>query len=213
MAAGNTGNQSGREPDTGLALEEYRILQGKIDKFGEFHFHVRGWTVTLITALLLTTLQSGVSPYALLVGLPLVGIFRLLEAQQTVWQRAFTARLFELERDLRVRSRGVGAPRIARVVGMTASELRRSGPFGWLVLRVRTVFYCAMYLLVATAFLLVKLGAPHRDEFHKIEIVDSRVGAGTSVGVASAREAPPQTPARLRSPEESDTVARPDQTR
>src|SRR4051812_40025904 len=33
-------------------VEEYKIIQGKLDKIGEFRFHVKNWTFTLTLAVL-----------------------------------------------------------------------------------------------------------------------------------------------------------------
>jgi hypothetical protein len=159
-----------READS--TWEEYRLLQGKIDKIGEFHFHIRGWTVTLTTAILLATFPESFPPYAVLVGALLVAVFQCLEAQQTRWQRAFSRRLFDLEEHLRTGSRPHYSPRIAHLVTVTARDLRRGSLSDRLALGAGKLFYTVMYLVVIAAF-VGKLLAPHPDTVQRISIVDS----------------------------------------
>jgi len=116
-------------------LEEYKLVQSKLDSIGGFKFHVRGWSVTIISALVLAALtQSSSSHYArmFLVGLAftLVIFFHSLEEEQESVSRALRQRALRLDREIdRVRrassNRGlVTAPWV--VTPRMASQIRAS---------------------------------------------------------------------------------------
>jgi hypothetical protein len=78
-------------------MDEYKILQDKIDKIGGFRFTVKGWSVTLTTAALAAAGAAKI-PYYLPPGLVLlVVVFFLLEHEQ--WERSlrFGRRASEIE--------------------------------------------------------------------------------------------------------------------
>lgn len=84
-----------------VQLEEYKILQGKIDKIGEFHFKIKEWSITIVLAFVLGTRAfQAPAPY-LLILLPVILVLWLLEKQQTVLQRRFGARALLLEQLIR----------------------------------------------------------------------------------------------------------------
>lgn len=86
-----------------LSWDEYRLLQDKIDRIGDFHFRVKGWLVTLVTGAVVGGLASGIPFWSYLPGLVLVGSFWLVDWQQTRIEEAFIARLEELEFVLKAR--------------------------------------------------------------------------------------------------------------
>ena len=53
----------------GIELEEYKILQDKIDKIGDFRFKIKGWTITLFTGFILGTIASPLPRIAFLFAL------------------------------------------------------------------------------------------------------------------------------------------------
>ncbi|HEV2331140.1 MAG TPA: hypothetical protein VGY56_20345 [Verrucomicrobiae bacterium] len=72
-----------------LLLEEYKIIQGKIDKIGEDKFKVRSWSFTLLTGGIAITKFSGASdsdlpigPWTFLLFLPAIAAFHLVECRQ-----------------------------------------------------------------------------------------------------------------------------------
>jgi hypothetical protein len=82
-------------------MDEYKILQDKIDKIGGFRFTVKGWSVTLTTAALATAGAARI-PYYLLPALILfVVVFFLLEHEQWELSRRFGRRASEIEEALR----------------------------------------------------------------------------------------------------------------
>jgi len=72
-------------PDDPL-LEEYKILLPKIDKIGDYRFIVRGWSATIVLGLLFGSSAANVPPYIVLLALPIVGLFYLMEANQNAQQ-------------------------------------------------------------------------------------------------------------------------------
>jgi hypothetical protein len=78
-------------------MDEYKILQDKIDKIGGFRFTVKGWCVTLTTAALAAA-GAGKIPY-ILAPLPilLVLVFFLLEYEQWELTLRFGRRAAEIE--------------------------------------------------------------------------------------------------------------------
>lgn len=112
--------EGGRLPSADdVKLEEYRLLQGKLDKIGEFRIQVKSWVVALASAIAFVGLTSDVPPIAMFMSPLFVVAFWLLEEYERLWGRAFSRRLAELESDERV-------PHIARIVRSVGGEARRS---------------------------------------------------------------------------------------
>jgi hypothetical protein len=71
-----------------LLLEEYKLIQGKIDKLGEDKFKVRNWCFTVVTGALAVaklsgSLDSGEAAYILLFFfIPAIAAFQLVELRQ-----------------------------------------------------------------------------------------------------------------------------------
>jgi len=63
-------------------LEEYRLVQGKIDKIGEFRFIVRGWAVTLAIAVVATAELAKLHPIAMLLAILALGVFAAAERRE-----------------------------------------------------------------------------------------------------------------------------------
>lgn len=111
-------------------LDEYKILQDKIDKIGAFRFTIKGWSVTAVIAAPLATSSKGLATTLIIsVGLVLMLIFFfLLEYEQVMLSRLFGNRAGRLEDAFRGISRGKGEQvQRALPVPYTAHELVLSG--------------------------------------------------------------------------------------
>lgn len=122
-------------------LEEYKLLQSKIDKIGEDRFKVRTWSVTLTMGLLLgAKISSTLSPAALSFAFLTVIMFHLVEHKQRGLGRKLGDRALKLEALIRNRaqasSSGSGTaqehyPEIAvSLRSRTSAEYKRSISWG-----------------------------------------------------------------------------------
>jgi hypothetical protein len=87
-----------RAPKDDSPLEEYKLLLAKIDKLGDYRLTIRGWSATIILGLLLGGSIASAPGYILLLALPIVAIFYLMEAHQNDLQTALQKRAASLER-------------------------------------------------------------------------------------------------------------------
>jgi len=82
-------------------LEEYKIIQSKIDKIGEFQLKVRSWSITLEIALLGAIFTEKVPPelfyWAILFIVLIVFIFHFHEQEQREIQSYLSERVFPLK--------------------------------------------------------------------------------------------------------------------
>jgi hypothetical protein len=78
-------------------LEEYKIVQVKIDEVLKSQFQVRSWSVTLLTAAVFGVVGTGRSPLWLVFSLPVVLIFQLLDLRQKWFRKTLAARAADLE--------------------------------------------------------------------------------------------------------------------
>jgi hypothetical protein len=98
--AGERGNVDAH--DTKWLLEEYKIVQAKIDKLGEDMFKVRSWCITLFTGVAAgAKLSGGLSPGLIAMLLPLVIAFQLVEYRQRQISRRSVKRARNIEALLR----------------------------------------------------------------------------------------------------------------
>ncbi|WNM58752.1 hypothetical protein [Candidatus Nitrospira allomarina] len=132
--------------------EEYKILQDKLDKIGDFRFKVRGWTITVISAVVTGGFIGNMTPFFLILPLLLVFIFQLLEKNQDIWQEAFSKRVFRLERQISRKPNE--SPRIARSIRERHSEVKHGGWFDKLALYAYPNFFIGMYFLIILVLLL-----------------------------------------------------------
>jgi hypothetical protein len=92
-------------------MDEYAILQGKIDKIGGFRFTIKGWSVTAVIAIsaAAATAKSLLTVIALSVGLSfMLWFFFLFELGQVRLSRLFGNRARELENCFYVIDRNSG---------------------------------------------------------------------------------------------------------
>jgi len=166
---------------TNTLLEEYRIIQNKIDKIGEFEFKVRGWAITLESALIISLMTGkiplGLSWYLFLLMAIIVLIFQFLEEKQREIKRALVSRVFIIEKaidrivvnrsesrkkknaiDRNVFDKLKGSPRIA-VTLRNYGRRRSANAFKRMFTFKTHVFYYAQYFVILT--LLVSFLAYH----------------------------------------------------
>ena len=160
------------EPGTDRLWEEYKLIQAKIDKIGEFQFKVKSWSATLLGAVLFGGAATSRFPVALFCALILTIMFHLSERRQRQLSQRLGRRASALERafselppipDIRLWERIqrripslYSVPGIASsIVGDKDEKWNSKWLWGdwksitrWLVARSDDVFYCAQYLLV-----------------------------------------------------------------
>jgi hypothetical protein len=96
---------------------EYEIVQDKIDKIGAFRFTIRGWTVTLVTGVIVAVANTRFfSPFAPLFLLVLLYIFASIERKQNRNQEILEDRAFEIEVEWRRSNSGYGRGQDAQVM-------------------------------------------------------------------------------------------------
>jgi hypothetical protein len=105
-----------------LLLEEYKLLQDKIDKIGAFRFTIKGWAVTAtVGALVAIASGKGFSPSASSFAIDVLLLFFFFFEREQVnlgWVFNNRVRQIEVQFDRRRRARGVrttfSTPNIAR---------------------------------------------------------------------------------------------------
>lgn len=153
--------------------DEYKLVQEKLDKIGEFQFKIKSWSATLLGAVLFGGAAYSRIPAALISALVLAAVFQLVETRQHRLRKALGRRALTIEHAFRhfpliadsehwksaiqrnpsIRS----VPSIARSMGGSLAVpiyrnwilkclMRLVEP---LVLRANNVFYWAQYLLLA----------------------------------------------------------------
>ena len=80
------------------SMEEYIILQDKIDKIGDFRFRVKGWTITIMIAVLFTGFTSSAPSWVILFAIPMIFLFQTMEGYQDLLSGAYSKRIFVLEK-------------------------------------------------------------------------------------------------------------------
>lgn len=145
-------------------LEEYKIVQIKIDEVLKSQFQVRSWCVTLLAAAVFGILGTGRSPLWLAFALPIVGMFQLVDWRQKWFRQTLARRAMNLEsginllgllikgfdpdeRKLWARLRKQvpdlrGVPGVARVLAQENTKL------DWVRSHAETFFYCIQYALI-----------------------------------------------------------------
>ena len=150
--------------------EEYKLIQGKIDKIGDFQFKVKGWSATLLGAVLFGGVATSNLRSALLGGILIVIMFHITETRQRWLGKRLGRRATAIEqvlrefspisdeqiwKDVQRRHRSMRfAPAVARTMADRTPELRSPNNrlmqvVGWFVMQSNDVFYWAQYLLLA----------------------------------------------------------------
>lgn len=151
--------------------EEYKLIQEKIDKIGEFQFRIKSWSATLLGAALFGGVQTSQLPVALSCATVVVIVFHLAERRQRALSKIFGIRAFVIERAFEEFPPIADAARWARVqkavpsmrsapgialrISQEAKRWRNVKKFSgeWFVIHSDDLFYWAQYALVALVLL------------------------------------------------------------
>lgn len=86
--------------DASRHWDEYKLLQEKLDRVGDFRFRVKAWLVSLVTAMVVGASLLKLPSVGFL-GLPIIGLFWMMERYYDVLQSGLSKRLNVLEPILR----------------------------------------------------------------------------------------------------------------
>jgi len=103
-------------------LEEYKLLQSKIDQVLTSQFQVRSWSVSLLTGFVLGVFATHTSPLALLIAVPIILTFQLQDKRQEWFRKSLSRRAADLESGINL----LGLP----TSGFSPTDLKR-----WAALR------------------------------------------------------------------------------
>lgn len=171
-------------------IAEFELLQGKIDKMGDFAFRVKAWSISLTTAIVVGSVSSQIPPVATLVGLLGIVGFAIVEKQQLIWKSAFQARCRVIDDKIRkdsIRSDPNSAKDWAKAISSgppqslvhaidLASRRLQKNWLGWVYLNATNIFYWGQVLLVLfITICMSKMGSTKK--------VDQRVEVYGSVSV------------------------------
>ena len=98
-------------------LEEYKLIQSKIDKVLESQFQVRSWSVSLLTGFVLGVFATHISPFTLLIAIPIIWTFQLQDRRQEWFRKTLSSRAADLESSINL----LGLP----TSGFSAIEIKR----------------------------------------------------------------------------------------
>lgn len=177
-----------RDAERLLLLEEYKLIQGKLDRIGDFRFRVKQWAITLVLGLIVGGAASPNVPgyLILVVGLLLASGFAVVEVFYDRQHKVLGARARHIERLFaKKKARGpsglrwitthvtisANSPALAASVLDEDKRYRRRTPRrAWLVSRPSLVFY-GILLCILMGFALWKgifqqgRSAHHSEEF------------------------------------------------
>jgi len=153
--------------------DEYRILQEKIDKIGDFRFRVKGWSVSIIVAVMFTGFASKVPPWSMLMAIPLIFLFQSVEAFQDRNQGAYVERVRVIEGVLnrKPRSGKIQTPCIGRTIGRAFGRAKKSEP-PWqrLLVGASIRFYWLLYVIIIVGFFLKVLNVSNAGPSNLIQL-------------------------------------------
>jgi hypothetical protein len=147
--------------------DEYKLIQSKIDKIGEFQFKVKSWSVTVLGAALFGGAATSRFGTALSCALVVAVLFHLSERRQRSLSKRLGRRALAIEHALtdfppstdrsrwQATQRRIPAMRfVPGIAGAMSRERRRwedrESTFRWLVIHSDDVFYFVQYALLAT---------------------------------------------------------------
>jgi hypothetical protein len=123
-----------------IRWEEYKVIQDKIDRIGDFRFRLRSWMITLVAAAAAASRPAKLPPEVFILGFVVILTFYRLEAVQSRWERALGNRAGLLEAELRS---SYGAPGIVNTLFFAS----RTARYRKILLADRGIFYGLMYLI------------------------------------------------------------------
>jgi hypothetical protein len=184
MASVSNPNLGDAESDLVARLvDEYKILQDKIDKIGAFRFTIKGWSITVIIASIFAGSTTKEVPrwfWAISLIVFLI-VFFLYERQQTNLSYRFGRRVLAIEdvlsRLLRNRAHASQntfvassflslhfVPGIGHLGGRTGKKRGSSRNFLRTCIEADLVFYLVQVAVVVVAFVFGSGGAPPKDQ-------------------------------------------------
>lgn len=200
-----------------ILFDEFRLIQDKIDKIGNFHFTVKAWAISLTTAIIAGGVLEKIPPTLVPLGLLAIAGFWLLEEYQSVWQRAFQNRCREIDTQLRLldikrwRQRATGwsknektgpSQSLVHAIDLAAREKGSCRCLRWLVMRASGTFYWILIFLVAASTVLLSW-APNRKSSQSVSVqIDSATEGAVSVRTKSPQGAHERGGDSLLSPNE-----------
>ncbi len=157
-------------------LEEYKLVQTKIDEVLKSQFQVRSWSVTLLTAVVFGILGTGRSPLWLIFALPIVGMFQLLDWRQKWFRKTLAGRAINLESGINLlglptkefdahqkkrwaRLR-VTVPELRGVPGAARVLAEENTRLAWVRQNAESVFYWTQYALIFSILILYAVRHP-----------------------------------------------------
>jgi hypothetical protein len=166
-------DESGRSESANQAPEsrpdrlwdEYRLIQSKIDKIGEFQFKVKSWSVTVLGAALFGGAATAHFGTALFCALVIAVLFHLSERRQRSLSKRLGRRALAIEHAFtdfppyadtiqwRATQRRIPAMRSVPGIAAAISKERRrwedrESTLRWLVIHSDDVFYFVQYALL-----------------------------------------------------------------
>jgi hypothetical protein len=78
-------------------LEEYKLVQEKIDKVQSNQFQVRSWSVSVLTGFVLGIFATHLPAVVLAFAIPVIWMFHIQDRRQTWFRKALSNRALQLE--------------------------------------------------------------------------------------------------------------------
>jgi hypothetical protein len=161
-------------------FEEYQIVQNKIDKIADFELKVRGWCITLESAIIISLMSGKIvftSPFhAISLMIFVILVFQFLEQEQLETKKVLSKRALIVEHAIdrllvtrdesnqKKKSINKNVFRILRGTPRTAIDLKNFGRnrtlksiknmFAW----KNHIFYYAQYFVIITMIVLSLVG-------------------------------------------------------
>jgi hypothetical protein len=160
-------------------FEEYKLVQNKIDKIADFELKVRGWCITIESALIVTLLTGKIaisSFYIITLILFIILVFQFLEQEQLETKKILSKRALDVEHaldrlvvnrdenDFKKKSINENIFKLLKGSPRTAIELKNFGrnrtinSFKNMFVFKNHIFYYAQYLIIATMIVLALFG-------------------------------------------------------
>ena len=182
-----SGNSSNPKNTISFALEEYKIIQTKIDNIGDYCHRVKGWSLTITAGILAGTITTDVPCYWALGAILPTLLFSIGDDSQKKLRGILVLRALQIEQELRsvceLEGASVGFPSLATSIRLASHaqgkhKLVWRGPKNnrwnlwrvylhnreWVTIRYDKFFYFGQYLLAAiVAFWLWHNGKPHSE--------------------------------------------------
>ena len=160
-------------------LEEYKLIQSKIDQVLTSQFQVRSWSVSLLTGFVLGVFATHTSPVALVAALPVIAIFQLQDKRQEWFRKTLSNRAADLESGINLLGLPTSGfspsdmkrwaslrryvPTLGAVPGTARVLIEEKMKGRWFLMRAETLFWVAQYtivvLIISTHLATLRFGA------------------------------------------------------